>query len=62
LVETVETGSVEKQKSSGRPETKEEILERITQPYVRSPSFSCEHSNEISGTTKFWEVLECLHN
>jgi hypothetical protein len=23
---------------------------------------SCEHSNELSGSIKFWEVLEWLHN
>jgi hypothetical protein len=23
---------------------------------------SCERSNELSGSIKRWEVLECLHN
>jgi hypothetical protein len=23
---------------------------------------SCKHGNELSGSIKRWEVLECLHN
>ena len=47
-----ETGTVEKQKSTGRPRTSEEDVERIRQSCIRSPKKSIPHRSVTLGIPK----------
>ena len=47
-----ETGTVEKQKSTGRPRTLEEDVERIRQPCLRSPEKSIARRSVTLGIPK----------